>query len=255
MRREQIEAAVRKQLSYELNCAPEDFLKEETVITLPVLHEKRRMFSDKPYFLQVVTFGKNAVISADESIHPWLRDWVRGRKGFWLFEQQNFYQLEKKLREYGYRMAPTHHMFLPSPEYLDIKTDLKVNWLEQKDIGAYYGREEFPNALCDRFHPERPDVLAVTALDGDKIMGMAGCSADSPDMWQIGIDVSPEYRGKESRKHLWDCFGTKPSEGERSRIMVRVFPIFRPGRLHWPAALSPHGLKRRALSVRRSSDE
>ena len=136
----------------------QDFLKEETVITLPVLHEKRRMFSDKPYFLQVVTFGKNAVISADESIHPWLRDWVRGRKGFWLFEQQNFYQLEKKLREYGYRMAPTHHMFLPSPEYLDIKTDLKVNWLEQKDIGAYYGREEFPNALCDRFHPERPDV-------------------------------------------------------------------------------------------------
>ena len=121
MRREQIEAAVRTQLSYELHCEPEDFLKEETVITLPVLHEKRRMFSDKPYFLQIVTFGKNAVISADESIHPWLRDWVRGRKGFWLFEQQNFYQLEKKLREYGYRMAPTHHMFLPSPEYLDIK--------------------------------------------------------------------------------------------------------------------------------------
>ena len=93
-------------------------------------------------------------------------------------------------------------MFLPSPEYLDIKTDLKVNWLEQKDIGAYYGREEFPNALCDRFHPERPDVLAVTALDGDKIMGMAGCSADSPDMWQIGIDVSPEYRGKGVAKTL-----------------------------------------------------
>ena len=64
MRREQIEAAVRTQLSCELNCEPEDFLKEETVITLPVLHEKRRMFSDKPYFLQIVTFGKNAVISA-----------------------------------------------------------------------------------------------------------------------------------------------------------------------------------------------
>ena len=25
-------------------------------------------------------------------------------------------------------------------------------------------------------------------------MGMAGCSADSPQLWQIGIDVFPEYR-------------------------------------------------------------
>ena len=57
MRREQIEAAVRTQLSCELNCEPEDFLKEETVITLPVLHEKRRMFLDKPYFSLLTNFS------------------------------------------------------------------------------------------------------------------------------------------------------------------------------------------------------
>ena len=88
-------------------------------------------------------------------------------------------------------MATPHHMFDPKPEYLDIETNLKIRWLEQKDIMDYYGREEFPNALCDRFHPERPDMLAVIALDGEQIMGMAGCSAGSPEMWQIGIDVCP----------------------------------------------------------------
>ena len=36
-------------------------------------------------------------------------------------------------------------------------------------------REEFSNAMSDRFKPERPDMLAVIALDGEKIMGMAGC--------------------------------------------------------------------------------
>ena len=40
------------------------------------------------------------------------------------------------------------------------------------------------------------------ALDGDKICGMAGCSADTPEMWQIGIDVLPEYRGKGIAKTL-----------------------------------------------------
>ena len=187
---------VRQQLSYEFNCEPEDFIKDETVITTAVLHEKRRKFSEKPFFLQMATFGKNAVISADERIHPWLKEWIKEKEGFWLFEQHNFYELECELRKYGYKMALTHHMFLPKAELLDVKTDLKIKWLEQEDIMAYYGREEFSNALCESFRPDRPDMLAIVALDGEEIMGMAGCSADSPEMWQIGIDVLPQYRGR-----------------------------------------------------------
>ena len=32
------------------------------------------------------------------------------------------------------------------------------------------------------------------AFDGDKLVGLAGCSADCETMWQIGVDVLPEYR-------------------------------------------------------------
>lgn len=45
-------------------------------------------------------------------------------------------------------------------------------------------------------------MLAVAAFDGDKIMGMAGASADSKNMWQIGIDVLPEYRSKRIGRSL-----------------------------------------------------
>lgn len=202
MTEKQILDTIKRQLSYEFNCRPEDFAKEENVITKPVLHEKRRKFSEKEFFLQMATFGNNAVISADERIHPWLKEWVKDKKGFWLFEQHNFFELETKLRENGYKMALTHHMFIPTPELLNHKADLKIKWLEQNDLSEYYGKEEFSNALCDRFRPDRPDVLAIVALDGDKICGMAGCSADTPEMWQIGIDVLPEYRGKGIAKTL-----------------------------------------------------
>ena len=37
-------------------------------------------------------------------------------------------------------------------------------------------------------------MLGVGAYDGDKLIGLAGCSADCDSMWQIGIDVLPEYR-------------------------------------------------------------
>ena len=69
-------------------------------------------------------------------------------------------------------------------------------------IAFFYGNENFPNAICDKFKPDRPDVLAVVALDGEKIMGMAGCSADTPELWQIGIDVLPEYRSHGIGKYL-----------------------------------------------------
>ena len=54
--------------------------------------------------------------------------------------------------------------------------------------------QEWSNALCaDRKHL---DVLGVGAYDGDKLVGLVGCSADADKMWQIGVDVLPEYRRK-----------------------------------------------------------
>ena len=37
-------------------------------------------------------------------------------------------------------------------------------------------------------------MLAVGAYDNGKLIALAGCSADCDAMWQIGIDVLPEYR-------------------------------------------------------------
>ena len=37
-------------------------------------------------------------------------------------------------------------------------------------------------------------MLGVGAYDSGRLIGLAGCSADGEEMWQIGIDVLPEYR-------------------------------------------------------------
>ena len=202
LHKKEIEEIIKNQLALEFNCSPQDFDKGENIITTAYQHPNRRMFSDKPFFLQMATLGKNTVISADETIHPWLTEWIKDKQGIWLFEQHNYFELDCELRKHGYKMALTHHMFVPEPELVEINTDLKIKWLEQNDITPFYGNEKFPNAICDKFKPERPDVLCVVAMDGDKIMGMAGCSADTPELWQIGIDVLPEYRGRGIAKTL-----------------------------------------------------
>ena len=196
MTNKEIFEEVYQQLSLEFNCRPNDFSSPENIITSSITHKKRRRFSETPFFLQMATFGKNAVISADDAFHPWLYTWIDGKQGFQLFEQQFFYELECELRKHGYKMAPSHHMFLTEPVILKIETALQIRWYEQKELSEFYGRADLPNALCDRFHPERPDVLAVAAWNGSEMMGMAGCSADTPYLWQIGIDVLPEYRSR-----------------------------------------------------------
>ncbi|OPJ56561.1 hypothetical protein [Clostridium oryzae] len=65
-----------------------------------------------------------------------------------------------------------------------------VKWYEQADIYQFRNDDRFEEAFA--FKESHPDVLAVAALDGDKIMGMAGASADSSTMWQIGVDVMPD---------------------------------------------------------------
>ena len=63
--------------------------------------------------------------------------------------------------------------------------------LEQEDFGELY-LPEWSNALCqERKHL---DVLGVGAYSGSTLIGLAACSADCDDMWQIGVDVLPKYR-------------------------------------------------------------
>ena len=63
--------------------------------------------------------------------------------------------------------------------------------MEKGDFEALYV-PEWSNALCrDR---KELDVLGVGAYDAGKLIGLAGCSADADKMWQIGVDVLPDYR-------------------------------------------------------------
>lgn len=194
-RKDQIVSALEQQLALDFNCEASDFERSENVIVESGLREGRRIYTTERDFFSMVTLGDNVVFSADSAMHEWLRAWSGGKKGFWLFEHPHLMELEGELQKFGRHLGQSYHMFLPEPHIREVKPDVALRWFEQEEIKSLYGREEFSNALCDRFHPERPDVLAVGAVEGEKILGLAGCSADTGQFWQIGIDVLPEYRG------------------------------------------------------------
>ncbi len=189
---------LRRQLSIEYNCAADAFLSDANAITAPCLHPGRRRYagSGRPPFFQMVTLGQGAVITADERLHPWLQAYTADKPGHWLFELTHLRALGDRLLRYGWRLHGAYHMFLPDTRLLPVEQAAPVRWFESPSFAVFYGDPRFRNALCASYQPERPDMLAVAAYDGDTVIGMAGCSADTPLLWQIAIDVCPAYRGK-----------------------------------------------------------
>ncbi len=180
-------------LSLEYNCAPDDFLKKENVLTVSALREGRRVYSNEKYFFHMATTGGNAVVTADEQLHPFLREFINTTEGHRLFEIPNLLPLEKELNKFGYTLTQTYHMFMDNAPAIAEK-NYNVKWFYNNEFHNFYGDERFPNAICPEYNPQRPDRIVVIAYDNDNIMGMAGCSEDAPHWQQIGIDVMPEYR-------------------------------------------------------------
>jgi len=187
---------IKKQLAIEYNCSVDDFSSPNNIITVSKNSADIRHYIDGTFFFQMATFGDNAVITADECIHEWLKEYTKDKKGHWLFEHNNLVKIEEKLKEYNKKLYHTHHMFLSFKEVMPKDIGIKIEWFEKEAIPQFYDEKVFPNALCEEYNPKRPDVLAVAAYDGDKIIAMAGCSADTPLLWQVGIDVDESYRGK-----------------------------------------------------------
>lgn len=184
------------QLSKDYNCTPEDLQAKENIITVSKLNDGRRSYSSGIPLLEMVTLGGNTVIMADERLHEFLRNLIKDVEGHRLFEHGNLMKIDKEIRQYGYQMASTHHMFLPSMD-VQVEERFQVKWFYDDEINEFYGDSRFPNAIAYPAPcPVRPDKIAVVAMEGDKIVGMAGCSEDAPGWMQVGIDVIPEYRSR-----------------------------------------------------------
>jgi len=182
------------QLALDYSCQASDFEKKENTIVENKLMDGRRVYDNDGCFLKILLFSGRTIISTIASLMPWFQEKLINEDAAWLFEYPKLRAIDKKLQEFGHEIADIHHYYLPNPIMSQVKPIAGVKWYEQEEISQFENDDRIEEAFA--FDKNHPDVLGVAALDGDKIMGIAGASADSETMWQIGIDVFPEYRGR-----------------------------------------------------------
>lgn len=181
-----------RQSAVDCSCAPEDFLSSENAAFPSKKQPGTRKYLALPQLLDFVSYGHAIVASGREDLLPLARKHMEAFPGHTAFEAAGIVSLARALAPLS--LAPVYdgEYFLPDPERLREHACLFPLRVLEKDALAGLYRPEWSNALCERRH--ELDMLAVGAYDGSTLVGLAGCSADCETMWQIGVDVLPEYR-------------------------------------------------------------
>ena len=197
MTQREILAAAMRQSAVDFSCAEEDFRRETNVVVESVPSEGASRYLALPHICSLCSYGSNVVVSCRRDLVPEAEAYVNDAELLHrCFDLPYLYELNRILRKAGARVGWMHTFFLPDPERVfgtAPACPFETRELHPEDFTDLY-LPEWSNALCSS--RKELDMLGIGAYDGGKLIGLAGCSADCAEMWQIGIDVLPEYRQK-----------------------------------------------------------
>lgn len=196
--RNELEAAAAKQLAVDFHCAPEDFFKYENTVTYASDKQPgERPMWESPCFFRAATMGMGAVICTSEEVAPYAKILAASKSGARICSVSVASALDRELFSHGYYIGSLKQYYLPRTPYRPrmVYEGYELTVFEGDEIEELYGWRGFDNALLYRTSGDRYDLTAVCAVNGRRIMGIAGASRDSASMAQIGIDVLPEFRG------------------------------------------------------------
>lgn len=194
MTNQQILRIAKEQSAIDLNCKPDDFDRHDPVIVSAGVSAQARKYLKQPFACHMVTYGSNIIASVSAEFADAARTYLAKYPPEHCFEPPHLHALEQAAAPLGYACGMLSEYWLPDVTQLQkLECQFRTKLLLHEDFSPFY-TDEWANALCKK--RAELDVLGVGAYDGEKLIGLAGCSADCEEMWQIGVDVLPAYRRK-----------------------------------------------------------
>ncbi len=188
----EIMAIALEQSAVDCNCSPRDFLSGQGLVTISRADPRARKYLPLPFACDLVSYGSCIVAQTSREVAGVVGEYIRQYPAAHALETPHLHVLDEALREYGLKVCFMAEYFLPDLNQLRQQFcayELRV--LHPGDFAGLY-LPQWSNALCEK--RKELDMLAVGAYDGERLVGLAGCSADCETMYQIGVDVLPEYR-------------------------------------------------------------
>lgn len=181
-----------KQSAEDIGCLPSDFISKSNVIVPFKLGPHAKKYYAEPIGCNFISYGNNIVVGTCKEIYGVVDNYISSYDFYHCFETPYISKLNNQLSKYGQTIWLQAEYYLPDLNNLPLYTcDYEIRIMEKSEFENYY-TPTWMNAICqDR---SQLNNLCVGAFDKGQLIGLAGCTEDSEDMWQVGIDVLPEYR-------------------------------------------------------------
>ncbi len=180
------------QSAIDANCRASDFTADKNIVVPSASDPRARKYLKLPFVCNLISYGTNIVASVDLRFADMVSRYINSYSVEHCFETPNLHVLDDAFAEYGMRTCFMAEYFLPDVDVLKpLECKYETRLLTQADFGPLY-LPQWSNALCEK--RKELDVLGVGAYNEGRLIGFAACSADCDSMWQIGVDVLPEYR-------------------------------------------------------------
>lgn len=184
-----------RQLAADFCVTVADVLDANHHFTVFTPHPDRRQYMEiLPCLLKIAVVNGKLLFTGREDIIARCWELYAQANAPWFMEARNLAALNRELAAFGAQIRHARPFFTADSVAPVDTRDLTIQRYTQVDIGQFKDDERFGDAYG--FCETAPDMLGVAALKDGQILGMAGASADSPHLWQIGINVLPEARGQ-----------------------------------------------------------
>lgn len=194
MTNNEIIAIAMQQSAIDSNCNADDFWSTENKIVISDKNANARQYLELPFLCDFTSYGNNIVASVSPEYAEIAKEYIAKFSTEHCFETPQIHWLINKLHKHNANVCFMAEYFLPN---LDNFPKLSCNYQTRvlgKDKFESLYTQQWSNALCK--NRKNLDVLGVGAYDNGELIGLAACSADCDNMWQIGVDVLDNYRNK-----------------------------------------------------------
>lgn len=185
-------AIAMRQSAEDMGCCEADFTADRNIVVPLQLGKNARKYLKQPITCNLVSYGNTIVAASINETFDLVSEYLGKFEFYHCFETPNMHWLNERLMEKGHKICFMAEYYLPDIDRIPVLScAYHTRILKQEDFEPLY-LPEWSNALCKE--RKQLDVLGVGAYDGNTLVGLAACSADCEDMWQIGVDVLPAYR-------------------------------------------------------------
>ena len=159
----------------------------------------RRRYPLREESLQLVTMGTRVVVSATPRWIPWVTEIFRDVEPDEAFSPRVLGEVSRRVSRQAFRLHGPYPYNVTSNQdwrHLETPSEYAID-LGGAELSEQLNPAFWPNVISPRAPAQgRPNVVTAVAIRGEEVVGAAAASTDSDALWQIGVDVQPEHRGR-----------------------------------------------------------